>query len=250
MLGQKKNVASAQKQADNKASSDKSSKKPSPVSETGGLWTVVEGAHWNREGYKKMTRVAFSVSLALVVSMALNIVLIMTRPQPKFLAIHRDGSVIQLPLLDHPIMTDAALKNWVGQVVVTPFNIDYMHWKTQLQSMSSDFTSNGWQAFVKAMLGGSGPQQNGVTPSYVNFIRSNKYVVSGVLKSPPLIIGRGVNNGRLYWILSVHVGISFQNGTGIAEQNQKIVLTVVRASPIKHPNGLAIAGWAANSEDN
>lgn len=156
----------------------------------------------------------------LLISAILNIVLAVgllssskIPPEKFFFAITDDGQMIPLHPTTQPVVTQETILNWVSNNVPTIYNLDFIHYRSQLNSTQQYFTPEGWKQFQAAYS----PQ--------LNSILSNKYISSAALDGVPVITGTGLFNGTYMWQVQMRLILSFVKGSEVT--TQRVLLTVV-----------------------
>lgn len=156
----------------------------------------------------------------LLVSALLNVILVVVlatsakkEPQKFFFATTNLGQLIPLTPTSQPAVSNDLVLNWVSNTVPNIYNLDFIHYRAQLNAMQKFFTPQGWAQFQTAF----GPQ--------LSSILANKYITSAAPSGVPVITGTAVIDGTYMWQIQMHLILSFQQGSTITTQN--ILLTVV-----------------------
>jgi intracellular multiplication protein IcmL len=181
-----------------------------------------------RDNYRKITGLlAFSLIIIFILTATL-IYLIGNPPKPRYFATDSQGRLIQIPPLDEPNLSSAAVIQWTNMAIVGAFTFDFVNYRSQLQSISDYFTSEGWQAFIAALK----PNLTAVT--------SKKLVASAVATGAPVVLQQGRLEGRYAWRIKMPMLITY-SGTDVTQQNVIATILVVRVSTLTTPKGIAIA---------
>jgi intracellular multiplication protein IcmL len=172
----------------------------------------------------------------LLISVCLNVVLVFSliffghqQPRSYYFATTSDGRLITIVPLAEPNMSDTAVTTWVGNNLPQVYNLDFVHYRSQLQSMQGLFTPYGWQEFIQA----SGP--------LLSNIISQRLVVTATLTNVPIIVQKGLINGVYSWQVQVPLLISSQSGDQQSTQNVIIRMIVQRVNNIASQQLLGIS---------
>lgn len=101
---------------------------------------------------------------------------------------------------------------WVNQAIVNLFTFSFDNWESRQKDMASYFTTDAWQAYLKAMN-----QSNIIT-----VVKNNKYTVSAVATLPPSIKLIGKN----LYEASMPIIVSYKNADKTQVQHLTITLHV------------------------
>jgi len=191
-----------------------------------------------RDNYR---RVVFGLLLMIAINIALTAALIykVTHPAtPKYFATTAAGRIIPLYPLDSPMVSEAVVKQWANEAVISIFNYDFVHWRNQMQKASEFFTPEGWKDF-ESQLRSTGT---------LNTVIAKKLNVSGVATGAPVITKRGVIDGRYSWQVNMPVLVTYQ-GTTTFQQPTTVTLLITRVPVLNNPRGIAIAQFISSQQD-
>ena len=79
--------------------------------------TMLGGLGWYRTQYQRAMKLALVLVLALCVSAAVNVLLIVKQPTPRYFAATPDLRLAPLVPLDKPLLTQQGLLNWVTETI-------------------------------------------------------------------------------------------------------------------------------------
>lgn len=170
--------------------------------------------------------------LLLALSLAVNGLLIATRPAPKYFASTADLRVLPLTPLDQPVITDAALANWVAESVTSTLTLDFISYREQLYRVQDRYTSNAFADLIQSL------KNNQVFST----ILERRLVMHTSIASPPHIVSTSFLGGRKVWTLQVPVTISYEGSNGVVTTQRAMATVVVqRVSEAETPTGIKIA---------
>jgi intracellular multiplication protein IcmL len=184
-----------------------------------------------RDGYK---RILFSVLLMLLVDVALvyGIFYKYTHPpEPQYFAATAAGRIIQIHPLSDPVLTDQEVLQWVSVAVQKMYEIDFLHWRDQLQQISNYFTPYGWRTFSAALK----------KSDNLNTVTKLKMVAQAQITAAPEIVEKAIVGGSFAWKIQVPVLVSYENSSrSPITQAMDITLLVLRVPVQQNPDRIAI----------
>lgn len=200
--------------------------------EQGGLTLILLRNAFYRDNYR---RALFVLSVLVLINTILfvSIVYRYLHPQePQYFATNPQYQLIKWRPLSDPDVSDRYVLQWVANAVQQAFALDYIHWRSQLQNASVNFTPNGWSWFIKALTS-SGDLE---TLTKLNMVSNIE--VTGA----PRILNSSVLQGRYVWQVQLPMMITYTNPTMPKTINLplKVVLMVVRVPVQDNPHHIAI----------
>lgn len=197
-----------------------------------GVGLVRERFDWYKDRFRQMVSITLASVIVAVVSVTANIMFI-THPKPQiYFATTTDGRIIQMTPLTRPTLDETSLLNWVAKASVAPFNIDYLHYRSQLQALQPNFTASGWAKFVSAM-----------SEKLIPEVRDSRMLVSAVVSGSPVETVERIESGRLAQWIQVPIVVTYIVGSRTVVQNLLIKVVIIRGSVVKHPHGWAIQSF-------
>jgi hypothetical protein len=118
------------------------------------------------------------------------------------------------------VMTNAMVLNWVSQNVPNIYQIDFVHYRSQLNALSNYFTPTGWSQFQSTFA------------SQLTEIINNQYIVSAAPNGVPVVTGSGVFSGTFMWQVQMPLILYFQKGSTITSRNILLTLVVARVNNV------------------
>lgn len=201
------------------------------MSSDGALKLVLFRNAFYRDGYK---RLLFCLFLLLAVDglLGFSIIYRYTHPaQPQYFATTPDGRLITIHPLSDPVLTDQEVLQWVSVAVRRMYEIDFVHWKDQLQQIQDYFTPQGWEYYIAALK----------SSDNLNTITKLKMVSSSQITGAPLIVEKTVISGRYAWKVQVPLLVMYQNtSTQPIRQTLDVTLILLRVPVQDNPNRIAI----------
>nr|AAS92005.1 IcmL protein [Legionella pneumophila] len=178
------------------------------------------------------------VILALLIAIVVNVVLaslvvymITHPPAPKYFATSINGRITPLFPLDEPNQSDSAVLQWANQAAIAAFTYNFVNYRDELQASSGFFTAEGWDQFVGAL-----EQSNNL-----DAVKAKKLVVSAVATRAPIILQKGVLNGRYSWRVQMPILVTYQSASEFTQQNNVVTMLITRVSTLNSPRGIGIS---------
>ncbi|HAU0259184.1 TPA: type IV secretion protein DotI [Legionella pneumophila] len=178
------------------------------------------------------------VILALLIAIVVNVVLaslvvymITHPPAPKYFATSINGRITPLFPLDEPNQSDSAVLQWANQAAIAAFTYNFVNYRDELQASSGFFTAEGWDQFLGAL-----EQSNNL-----DAVKAKKLVVSAVAIRAPIILQKGVLNGRYSWRVQMPILVTYQSASEFTQQNNVVTMLITRVSTLNSPRGIGIS---------
>lgn len=184
-----------------------------------------------RDGQRK-------IILALIFSIIVNLVqgfmlfyIITHPPAPKYFATSINGRITPLFALDEPNQADSAVLQWANQAAIAAFSYNFVNYREELQAASGFFTAEGWQQFLDALQ----------SSNNLEAVKRQKMVVSAVATRTPVILQKGLLNGRYSWRVQMPLLVTYQSANQFSQRNDVVTLLITRISTLNSPRGIGIA---------
>lgn len=185
----------------------------------------------HRDAHRSWRRVALAL-LAVVVALSVAVVglVLRDRPADRAYAATPDGRVIALTPLADPVMTQAALLNWVVTAVTEAFTLGFHDYRLRAGQVREYFTEDGYAGYT-AQLERS---------RMLERIREFRQVTSAVARGAPVITNATIWQGRAVWTVETPILLTFHAGN--REESEKLVVTVLvmRVNREERPSGIGI----------
>ncbi len=173
-----------------------------------------------KDGFRKVIIIALG---SIILNIILVVALMMNGQKPPekfFFATTGDGQLIPLYPTVMPVVTTATVVNWASMNVPNIYSLDFIHYRSQLNTVQQYFTPGGWTQFQAAFA------------SQLNTIITNKYIVSAASSGVPIVTGEGVFGGVYMWQVQMPLILSFQQGTTATTQNVILTLVIARVNNV------------------
>lgn len=195
------------------------------------LTAVVTRNRFYHDGQQKLV-------VILLVSMAANFLLgsaigyiFLHPPAPVYFATSINGRITPLYPLDEPNQSDSAVLQWANQAAAAAFTYNFVNYRTELQASSGFFTADGWTQFLTALQDSNN----------LDAVKAKKLIVSAVATRAPVILQKGVLNGRYSWRVQLPLLVTYQSASEFSQQNNVVTMLVTRVSTLNSPRGVGIA---------
>ena len=196
-----------------------------------GLVAVSARNNFYKDGQHKLI-LALLISFAVnVVSLVLLIYMITHPPAPRYFATSINGRITPLFPLEEPNQSDAAVLQWAAQAATAAFTYNFVNYRTELQASSGFFTSEGWTQFLTALQ----------SSNNLDAVKAKKLIVSAVVTRAPIILQKGLLNGRYSWRIQMPVLVTYQSASEFSQQDNIVTILVTRVSTLNSPRGIGIA---------
>lgn len=196
---------------------------------------VVLRNNFYRDGQRKMI-------LVLIFSMCCNVLLggmlayIVTHPpEPRYFATSINGRITPLVALNAPNQSDSAILQWANQAAIAAFSYNFVNYRSELVAASGFFTAEGWDQFISALSASNN----------LDAIKAKKLVVSAVATSAPVILQKGLLNGRYAWRIQMPILVTYQSASEFSQQNLNVTMLVTRVDTLNSPRGIGIAQFVS-----
>ncbi len=202
-----------------------------------GLASLGAGLAETRQSLRLAQKACLVLSCICLLSLSAFVVTLLVRPDPVYFGMSRDMKLLPMTPLSQPMLTDAALKNWVAEAVGASFNLDYLNWREQLTRAREYFTPPAFTSFALSL------DKEGHLP----LMRQQKALIHAVVQGAPVLTKSGVLSGVLVWEFEVPLLLTYETSMGrIANNTYTVVVRVRRVSPAENVRGVAISGLVAS----
>lgn len=206
---------------------------------------AVQTIHLRNEFYKDRYRQARLLAILLLV---LNIILfsllsyVYLSPKTAFyFPATNDFRLINVHPLTDPVIDDQQVLQWAGIAVQKAYNVDYIHWKKQLEYASAGFTNSGWDQFVKKFK-----QSNNLST-----ILKQHMVTDTTLSGAPELLQKGVLGSKYYaWKIRIPVLVSYISDQQTIKMPLSVTLLVIRQPVASYPDRVAINNFVASTQNS
>jgi intracellular multiplication protein IcmL len=195
------------------------------------LTAVTLRNNFYRDGQRKIIGILLISILVNIVLASMFTYIILHPPEPKYFATSINGRITPLFALNEPNQSDSAVLQWANQAAIAAFTYNFVNYRTELQAASGFFTADGWDMFLSAL------QQS----NNLDAVKSKKLVVSAVATRAPIILQKGLLNGRYSWRIQMPLLVTYQSASDFSQQNNVVTMLVNRVSTLNSPRGIGIS---------
>lgn len=201
------------------------------------LTAVALRNNFYRDGQRKMILVLL-VSMIANAILAIMLTYIITHPPaPKYFATSINGRITPLFPLNEPNQSDSAILQWANQAAIAAYTWNFVNYRTELQSASGFFTTDGWDQFLTAL------QQS----NNLDAVRAKKMIVSAVATRAPIILKQGILNGSYAWRVQMPLLVTYQSASEFSQQTIMLTMLITRISTLNSPRGIGISQFIAST---
>lgn len=193
--------------------------------------TVTMKSNFYKDSY---SRILFVLLLSITLNFGLAstvLYFIANPPQAKYFATSINGRVTPLTPLDMPNQSDSAVIQWATQAAIAAYTYNFVNYNNELKTASRFFTRTGWGQFLAALK----------RSESLEIVKKKKLIVSAVAAKAPVILQKGVLNGRYQWRIQLPVLVSYQSASENMKQRHVVSLLVKRISTLETVRGIGIS---------
>lgn len=195
------------------------------------LTAVAIRNNFYKDGQRK---VIFILLLSLVANLVFGgmlVYMVSHPPEPKYFATSINGRITPLFALNEPNQSDSAVLQWANQAAIAAYTYNFVDYRSELQASSGFFTAEGWTQFLTALKDSNN----------LDAVRAKKLIVSAVATRAPIILQKGILNGRYSWRVQMPILVTFQSASEFSQQNNVVTMLITRISTLNSPRGIGIA---------
>ena len=195
------------------------------------LKTVALRNSFYRDSYRRVL-VVLLISIIINLTLAAVLVYMVTHPPlPQYFATSINGRITPLFALDEPNQSDSAVLQWANQAAIASFSYNFVNYREELQAASGFFTGAGWKQFLDAL------QES----NNLDAVKAKKLIVSAVATRAPIILRKGVLNGRYSWRVQMPILVTYQSASEFSQSNNIVTMLIRRVSTLNSPRGIGIS---------
>lgn len=184
-----------------------------------------------RDGQRKMIVITLLSFISNLILASLLVYIITHPPIPKYFATSINGRITPLFALNEPNQSDAAVLQWANQAAIAAYTYNFVNYRTELQASSGFFTAEGWTQFLDALEDSNN----------LDAVKAKKLIVSAVATSAPIILQKGMLNGRYSWRVQMPILVTYQSASEFSQQRNVVTILISRISTLNSPRGIGIA---------
>lgn len=195
------------------------------------LTTVTIRKKFYQDGQRK-TVIILLLSVMINLLLGGCLIYIVTHPPaPKYFATSINGRITPIFPLSEPNLADPTVLQWANDAAVAAYTYNFVNYRTELEAASVFFTGAGWDQFLQAL-----ENSNNLTA-----VKVKKMVVSAIATATPVILKKGLLNGRYAWRIQMPLLVTYQSASEFSQQNNVVTMLVTRVSTNNSPRGIGIA---------
>lgn len=184
-----------------------------------------------RDSYRKVM-IILLVSVLLNVGLGAILYYIVSHPPlPKYFATSINGRITPIVPMDLPNQSDSAIAQWANQAAIASFTYNFVNYRAELQVASEFFTADGWQMFMQALQ----------SSNNLAAVQAKKLIVSAVATGAPVILQKGLLNGRYSWRVQMPILATYQSASQFTQSNYMVTMLIQRVSTLNNPRGIGIS---------
>lgn len=188
-----------------------------------------------RDGQRKLIIVLLVSMLGNFLLAGILAYLLSHPPLPKYFATSINGRITPLFPLNEPNQSDPAVLQWANTAAIAAFSFNFVNYKSELQASSAFFTPEGWDQFLTALT-----QSNNL-----DAVKAKKLIVSAVATRAPIILQKGILNGKYAWRVQMPILVTYQSASDFSQQNNVVTMLITRISTLNSPRGIGISQFIA-----
>lgn len=190
-----------------------------------------------RDGQQKLMFALLVAVLIIFVTGSMLAYIVTHPPEPKYFATSINGRITPLTALTEPNQSDSAVLQWANQAAIAAFTYNFVNYSDELKASSSFFTADGWQQFLEALQQSNNLEQ----------VKAKKLIVSAVATRAPIILQKGLLNGRFSWRVQMPILVTYQSASEFYQQNNVVTMLITRISTLDSPRGIGISQFVVGS---
>ncbi len=186
-------------------------------------------------------RALIALLLMLCVNGALVAVLtnkLLHPPPPQYFPVTANGRIITLHSLSDPVFSNRFIIQWATKAAISVYQLDFIHWRDQLQEASNYFSPQGWAWFISALK----------ESNNLKTIKDQEMVSTATITGAPEMLNQGVVDGKYEWKLKMPLLITYTNGNHTIRQPVVLIMVIERMLITAAPQRIAISMYRAEQQ--
>lgn len=184
-----------------------------------------------RDSYRKVM-IILLVSVLLNLSLGAILYYIVSHPpMPLYFATSINGRITPIVAIDQPNQADSSVLQWANQAAIASYTYDFVSYRKELQVASEFYTAEGWQMFMDAL----------VASNNLDAVKAKKLIVSAVATQAPVVLRKGILNGRYSWRIQMPILVTYQSASQFTQENYMMTMLIQRVSTLNNPRGIGIS---------
>ena len=188
---------------------------------------------WFETAYRRLLGVTGGLTIALILSIGLNLWFVVNPPEPDYFATTQAGRIIKMIPVSRPYQTYQSVTNWTVKIVTEALALDFVHFRETLSRVEKDFTTDGFISFLDALN----------DAQLLESIKERQLVLSTSLTRSATVEVSGVIRGTYTWDLQVPLILTAENSSDNFSMEVILQVRVVRVPTTRHEYGLGITSF-------
>lgn len=198
----------------------------------------LEKNHYYRDQYRRTLSWLSMMAVACVGLSAVLAYITIDQKKSNYYATTTSGLVIPMRSLSEPIVTSSYLLQWAGLATRKAFNLDFVHYQSQLEQAKVYFTPHGWEQFLAALD----------KSKLLAMVQEKKLMTNAVLADTPVVLNRSVLHGRYTWRIQLPFLITFSSASEEHKMRMMVTANVQRVSVLDTSQGILINDFVADRQ--
>jgi intracellular multiplication protein IcmL len=190
-----------------------------------------------RDNYRRAMVILLCSILMNVVLATGATFLALHKPEPRYFATNRDGTIIQLLPLNQPLHSDADIRDWATRAALAAMSYDFLNYRTQLQASAQYFTDDAFTTYLKA-LKDSGNME---------LLTTKRLVSQPFSEGVPIVLAQGMIGDRYAWKVKVPIAVRYVSSSQTQISHYMVTMTITRVSTLDTPQGILIASFVTDT---
>ena len=149
-----------------------------------------------------------------------------------------NNQVQPLTPLSMPNQSDKTIINWASEAAIAAYNFNFFNADDSLQTIKRYFTDEGWEQFSAAVQ----------SSNVLSEVKAKRIIVSAVATSTPVILEKGMLNGRFSWRVQLPILITYSaSGSAPTAPIYPVTMLINRISTLESPQGIGISQFIVGS---
>ncbi len=178
---------------------------------------------------QRLTRGLIGLSVALILAAGTVVVLVLTRPSPRYFAVTPALKLIRMTPLDVPQVPPQAVANWAVSTTVDTLSFGFTDWRQTLTRVRDRYSSRAYSQMVSSLS------------RTLRVIRQHKLEMLVTPTAAAEVVKTGVVNGRYAWLIQFPVLLSFEPHGVVATQHEVANVVVMQVPPTRNPRQIVVA---------
>jgi intracellular multiplication protein IcmL len=200
------------------------------------LQMVMERNEFYRTNYRWVIGGLFLAVVMILALLGVIFYQVTHPPTPQYFATTDDGKILPILPLNMPNMSDEDILLWGNNAAIAAYTYNYVNYRRELQAAAEFFTPDGWRKFVRALQDSNN----------LDAVRIKRLIVTAQPTGAPVLVAKGVDNGKFTWRVQVPLLVTYINPPQFAQQSIKVIITITRIPNLNSGLGIGISQFVAS----